>query len=90
MSPGSSAAIADDIAIVGFRGKAVEAFAVSDGERKWQQPMRGRVEASPVVVSAIGPDATVARDVALIADAAGKIDALDVATGTRSLAYSAS
>ena len=78
----SSAAIADDIAIVGFRGKAVEAFAVSDGERKWQQPMRGRVEASPVVVSAIGPDATVARDVALIADAAGKIAALDVATGT--------
>ncbi|MCE9630575.1 MAG: PQQ-binding-like beta-propeller repeat protein [Planctomycetia bacterium] len=77
----SSAALADDLAIVGFRGKAVEAFAVSDGDRRWRQPMRGRVEASPVVVSASGPDAAVARDVALVADAAGRIVALDAATG---------
>ncbi len=77
----SSAAIAGDLAIVGFRGKAVEAFATADGDRRWRQPMRGRVEASPVVVSASGPDAAAARDVAIVADAAGNVAALDAATG---------
>jgi outer membrane protein assembly factor BamB len=43
--------------------------------------MRGRVEASPAVVSATGPAGTVARDVAVVADAAGRIMALDAATG---------
>jgi outer membrane protein assembly factor BamB len=77
----SSAAIAGGRAIVGFRGKAVEAFALADGERGWRRPMRGRVEASTAVVSATGPDGAAARDVAIVADAAGRIMALDAATG---------
>jgi len=77
----SSAAIAGGSAIVGFRGKAVEAFALADGKQAWRRPMRGRVEASPAVVSAAGPAATEARDVAFVADAAGSIAALDAATG---------
>ena len=77
----SSAAIADGLAIVGFRGKAIEAFATADGARAWRHPLRGRVEASPVVTTASGPDAAAARPVAIVADAAGTIAALDAATG---------
>jgi outer membrane protein assembly factor BamB len=77
----SSAAVTSELAIVGFRGKAIEAFAVADGGRAWRRPMRGRVEASPVVVSATGPDAAPARPVAIVADAAGTIAALDAASG---------
>ncbi|MFM9194391.1 MAG: PQQ-binding-like beta-propeller repeat protein, partial [Planctomycetia bacterium] len=47
----SSAAIAGDLVVVGSRGKAVEAFSSVDGSRKWRHPLRGRVEASPVVAS---------------------------------------
>lgn len=77
----SSAAIADELAIVGFRGKAVEAFATADGSRAWRRPMRGRVEASPAVVVATGPSGESARSVAIVADAAGRIVALDAASG---------
>lgn len=77
----SSAAIADELAIVGFRGKAVEAFATADGSRAWRRPMRGRVEASPAVVVATGPSGESARSVAIVADAAGRIAALDAASG---------
>ena len=80
----SSAAVADGLAIVGSRGRAVEAFAVADGARAWRRPMRGRVDASPVVVMARGggPDAAAApRPVAIVADAAGRIAALDARTG---------
>lgn len=77
----SSAAIADELAIVGYRGKAIEAFATADGARAWRRPMRGRVEASPAVVTATGPDAAPARLVAIVADAAGRIAALDAASG---------
>ena len=77
----SSAAIADDLAIVGFRGKAVEAFSAADGSRPWRRPMRGRVEASPAVVVATGPNGTPARSVAIVADASGRIAALDAASG---------
>ena len=75
----ASAAIAGDLVIVGSRGRAVEAFARADGARKWRQPMRGRVDASPVVVEAT----TAGRrlPVAIVADAAGSIAALDAATG---------
>jgi len=73
----SSAAIAGDAAVVGTRGRAVEAFAIADGARRWRQPMRGRVDASPVVVgTAAGGDAVIA------ADSAGRIVALDAAAGT--------
>jgi outer membrane protein assembly factor BamB len=78
----SSAAVADDLAIVGSRGRAVEAFAIADGARAWRRPMRGRVDASPVVVMARGPDDDVApRLVTIVADASGRIAALDAATG---------
>ncbi len=77
----SSAAIADELAIVGFRGKAVEAFATADGSRAWRRPMRGRVEASPAVVVATGPNGESARSVAIVADAAGRIAALVAASG---------
>jgi outer membrane protein assembly factor BamB len=80
----SSAAVAGDTAIVGTRGRAVEAFAVADGQRRWRQPMRGRVDASPVIVTATGGEADPAaapRPVAIVADAKGGIAALEVATG---------
>jgi outer membrane protein assembly factor BamB len=72
----SSAAIAGDLVVVGSRGKAVEAFSRSDGSRMWRHPLRGRVDASPVVAATAG-----GRSVAIVADAAGKIVALDAATG---------
>jgi len=78
----SSAAIADGLAIVGFRGKAIEAFSVADGGRAWRHPMRGRVEASPAVVTASGPEGALPRAVAIVADSAGIIAALDADTGT--------
>jgi outer membrane protein assembly factor BamB len=75
----SSAAVAGDLVIVGSRGRAVEAVARADGARRWRQPMRGRVDASPVVVEA---DVAGRRlPVAVVADAAGRVAALDVATG---------
>jgi outer membrane protein assembly factor BamB len=72
----SSAAIAGELVIVGSRGKAVEAFACADGARKWRYPMRGKVDASPIV-AATGDG----RPLAIVADSAGKIVALDAATG---------
>jgi outer membrane protein assembly factor BamB len=72
----SSAAIAGDLVIVGSRGKAVEAFACADGAKKWRHPMRGKVDASPIV-AATEDD----RPLAIVADSAGKIVALDAATG---------
>ena len=79
----SSAAIANDLVIVGTRGRAVEALAVADGRQAWRRPMPGRVDASPVVVTATGgasvPTAP-ARSVAIVADAKGTIMAIDVAS----------
>jgi outer membrane protein assembly factor BamB len=72
----SSAAIAGDLVIVGSRGKAVEAFSCSDGGRTWRHPMRGKVDASPIVAAT-----EAGRPVAIVADSAGKIAALDAATG---------
>lgn len=79
----SSAALADGLAIVGSRAKAVEAFAIADGERKWRLPTRGRVDASPAVCLATGPGdaAAAARNVAIVVDAGGTLLAIDVATG---------
>ncbi|MFM7107113.1 MAG: PQQ-binding-like beta-propeller repeat protein, partial [Planctomycetaceae bacterium] len=81
----SSAAVADGLAIVGSRGRAVEAFSLADGARAWRRPMRGRVDASPVVVAARGGAGAAAgdapRQVAIVADAAGRIAALDARTG---------
>jgi outer membrane protein assembly factor BamB len=80
----SSAAIADGVVIVGTRGRAVEALALADGRQTWRRPMPGRVDASPIVVTATGSEsdaATAARSVAVVADAKGTIMAIDVASG---------
>ncbi|MFM8735139.1 MAG: PQQ-binding-like beta-propeller repeat protein [Pirellulales bacterium] len=77
----SSAAIADGLAIVGFRGKAIEAFALADGTPAWRHPMRGRVEASPATLFATGPNDAKPRAVAIVADSAGRVAALDAASG---------
>lgn len=73
----SSAAIADGVVIVGTRGKAVETFALADGARGWRRGMRGRVDASPIVL----PLAEGGGLAAVVADAAGRIAVLDAATG---------
>jgi len=73
----SSAAIADGVVIVGTRGKAVETFALADGARGWRRGMRGRVDASPILL----PLADRGGMAAVVADAAGRIAILDAATG---------
>lgn len=79
----SSAAVAGDLAVVGSRGRAVEAFSLADGTRKWRRPIRARVDASPVVVMATGGmgAGAAARPVVIVVDAGGGIAALDLATG---------
>jgi outer membrane protein assembly factor BamB len=80
----SSAAVADGLVIVGSRGRAVEALAVADGRQAWRRPMPGRVDASPVVVTATGSESDPSappRSVALVADAKGTIMAIEVASG---------
>ena len=72
----SSAAVGDGVVIVGSRGKAVEALSMADGSRAWRRPFRGRVDGSPVVARAED-----GRLLAFVGDAAGKIAALDAATG---------
>ena len=72
----SSAAVAGDLAIVGSRGRAVEAFTLADGGLRWRHPMRGRVDASPLVVHADGQKSAV-----IVGDSAGRIVAVDAATG---------
>jgi len=67
----SSATVADGLAIVGSRGKAVEAFSIADGARRWRQPLRGRVDGSPVFVGGV----------VIVGDMAGRIVALDPADG---------
>ncbi|MFZ4731907.1 MAG: PQQ-binding-like beta-propeller repeat protein [Pirellulales bacterium] len=78
----SSAAVTGDLAVVGTRGRAVEAFAIADGTRRWRQPMRGRVDASPIVVGVAGAAAAGGDTAVIAADSAGRIVALDPASGT--------
>ena len=87
----SSAALTDRFAIVGSRGRAIEAFRLADGGRAWRTPMRGRVDAAPVIVMASGGTAADAapRDVAIVADAAGKIVAVEAATGAKAWEFDA-
>lgn len=75
----SSAAIAEGptgpLAVVGTRGRAVEAFSTADGTRLWRAAMRGKVDASPVVVRV--RESGRSRDSAVMAaDMAGRIAAL--------------
>lgn len=88
----SSAAVAEGLVIVGSRGRAVEALAIDDGRRAWRCPMPGRVDASPVVLTATGSESDPAvrpRGVALVADAKGTIVAIDVASGAAAWRFDA-
>jgi outer membrane protein assembly factor BamB len=71
----------DAVVIVGSRGRAVEAYSASDGGQRWRRPMRGRVDASPVVVELLPAEDGPAVAAAILADAAGKVVALAASTG---------
>ena len=75
----SSAAVAAGLAIVGSRSRSVEAFALGDGARTWRHPMRGRVDASPIVIHTAADGA--GWPAVVIADAAGTVALLDAASG---------
>ncbi|MFM1902709.1 MAG: hypothetical protein RLZZ440_609, partial [Planctomycetota bacterium] len=77
----SSAAIADGLAVVGTRGRAVEAFEIASGRRAWRQPLRGRVDASPVIVGVAAPPDEPPRLGVIVADARGGIAILAAASG---------
>jgi outer membrane protein assembly factor BamB len=87
----SSAALTEQFAIVGSRGRAIEAFRLTDGGRAWRTPLRGRVDAAPVIVLVAGGTAAAAapREVAIVADAAGKIVAVEAATGAKAWEFDA-
>jgi outer membrane protein assembly factor BamB len=90
----SSAAVAGEVVVVGSRGRAVEAFAMADGGRRWRHPMRGRVDASPTVVALADDDEESTRDavaplLAIVADSAGTIAALNAATGEPAWSFDA-
>lgn len=71
----------DAVVIVGSRGRAVEAYSARDGDRRWRRPMRGRVDASPVVVELLPAEDGPALTAAILGDAAGKVVALAASTG---------
>ena len=79
----SSAAVAGGLVVVGSRGRVVEAFAVADGSRRWRHPLRGRVDASPIVISAVGATFTGPKpiEVAVVPDTAGRISLLRLSDG---------
>jgi outer membrane protein assembly factor BamB len=87
----SSAALTEQFAIVGSRGRAIEAFRLADGGSAWRTPLRGRVDAAPVIVTAAGGTVADAapREIALVADAAGKIVAVEAATGAKAWEFDA-
>jgi len=76
----SSAALVAGLAVVGSRGRAVEALEVGGGAPAWRHPMRGRVDASPIAIraaGAIGPE----TDAVILADTAGTIVVLAATSG---------
>jgi outer membrane protein assembly factor BamB len=83
---GSAAAIEGNaggwLAIVGTRGRAVEAFSIADGSLAWRAPMRGRVDGSPAVVR-VGANGNTAAlpEAAIVADAAGVVRLLGCSGG---------
>lgn len=77
----SSAGLTEELAIVGSRGRSVEAFDVASGNPVWRQPRRGRVDASPVIVGIASDRSPGPREAALVADARGTVALLDAATG---------
>ena len=78
----SSAAVVGGLAIVGTRGRAVEAFEISTGAEAWRFPLRGRVDASPAIVDIVAePGIAPRRQAAIVADSKGTIAVIDVASG---------
>ena len=67
----SSAAVTDELAILGGRDKSVHAIDLKTGEARWTKSFRGRIDASPIVVG----------DRVYVADKAGKLLALALADG---------
>jgi outer membrane protein assembly factor BamB len=67
----SSAAVTDQVAVVGGRDKAVHCIGLEDGKRRWRFPTKARMDSSPVIVGS--------RVVAAGYD--GNIYLLDLATG---------
>ena len=79
----SSAAVAGGLVVVGSRGRVVEAFAVDDGSQRWRRPLRGRVDASPVVLSVVpeSTDSDKPVEAVLVPDNAGRISLLQLSDG---------
>jgi len=75
----SSVAIHDGIVIIGGQNRFVQAFQISDGKEIWQKQIRGRVEASPVVVGKR----------VFVAGSNGRITAFEYKTGKQVWEYEA-
>lgn len=74
----SSAALADAVAVVGSRSRAILAFSLDDGSPRWRLPMRGRVDASPLVARLDGGGLA-----AFVGDSTGRVVAAAVGDGGR-------
>ena len=79
-SAGLGTGEAGPLAIVGSRGRVVEAFGLADGDRAWRQRLRGRVDGSPIVLRVAAGSAS-PEEVAVVGDAAGTIAALRTTDG---------
>lgn len=75
----SSAAVTDEVVVIGGRNKTVEALDIETGDRKWSFVTRGRVDSSPVI----------AGDRVFVGSADGRIYALDLETGEEAWSYDA-
>ena len=78
----SSAAVADDLVVVGSRGRCIEAFATADGSRRWRQPVQGRVDASPVIIGTNDEAGDGIMPAVVVADGAGSITLLRLTDGS--------
>lgn len=54
----ASAAVSDDLVVIGGRSKRIWAFSPSDGKQMWSFAARGRVESSAAIVSSAGAPAS--------------------------------
>lgn len=87
----SSATTIGDLVFVGSRGRAVEAFNRADGSLCWRQPMRSRVDASPVAVRVRGEKSSTQEPIEgiIVADTAGEIKILQNHDGSDCWEFSA-
>ena len=73
----SSAALADNLVILGGRDRLVHALDMASGQEKWNFPTRGQVDSSPVVVGKR----------VYVGSADGRLYGLDLATGEKVWEY---